>query len=774
MYSVVKVKPNSQPQGPRAALVYLYLCGAMHRRAWILLLSSLVGAAVVHLAPHMSNEAYWSVGSRNLGAEAAAIAASLGLKPGMTVCEMGPGDGTLLAKLYASVSPHGKLVAASPVEDELVRTACTAAHAKVQGELTTHLSSEEHWAPGLPNGTCDAIYVRFVVHILPNAALARYMVQWAQALSPGGRLLVVSLNESRTSLGSALTTVSTQDAQVAQMTASGFALIGIPSSHPFPYVDGCYQALYTPWSPLLLHRIAPSSTHIWRDIAPSWDALGAQVNTYHDDDLLDVVNRAFPHLTEKVKNFRTLIERTDIARLALMHLYGGIYADMDQFLLSPSTMHSMLRSGQAYLPLEKDTLIGQSILISPPRHPLWEALALAMVNNYDARCYETMNTGPDAVTNLWNGFCSKKALVLNRVRLHNGLTTGPVTWHMMTGYFTWKKQNNKKSSERKLGLKGCPFVKSAITCCTTSAQAPDLRSCAISKYGGGCSPNVNLTLTVGTVIETPSLRNGVLQRRHRERDACRNAAIHSRHTCMLNYIGDMLAVYPNSCSASSWARQKLRHTAAAAQCTNGTQVLCDQWCKAEIKPIRRSARRGPRMITLQGKVLENDQPYNYSTQGGTRYVHGANVPTGDLFWGVVGRKRVCGIQNASSILGEQCQWDAFLSVILVLRSTNSSYGGALSFRSIGLFRIDDRAVRAFSAQSFMHVDSIISFESPLQPYSCSHDTGMEDRVAEVTYQMDDQTSYRATLFGVPRTLLTAYAGYSRRGRELRLMRRIKH
>lgn len=87
----------------------------------------------------------------------------------------------------------------------------------------------------------------------------------------------------------------------------------------------------------------------------------------------------------------------------------------------------MLRSGLAFLPYEKGRLVGQSILISPPRHPLWARLATAMVDAYDSRCYETLNTGPDKLTSLWNAWCGGD--VMRGVVLHDGMIRGPVTMH---------------------------------------------------------------------------------------------------------------------------------------------------------------------------------------------------------------------------------------------------------------------------------------------------------------------------------------------------------
>lgn len=72
-------------------------------------------------------------------------------------------------------------------------------------------------------------------------------------------------------------------------------------------------------TPLLLHRIAPHDTSRWKVFSDSWEVLGARTTTYHDEDLIGLVQAAFPSLAPSVARMRTLIEKTDIARLALMH-----------------------------------------------------------------------------------------------------------------------------------------------------------------------------------------------------------------------------------------------------------------------------------------------------------------------------------------------------------------------------------------------------------------------------------------------------------------------
>ena len=218
-------------------------------------------------------------------------------------------------------------------------------------------------------------------------------------------------------------------------------------------------------TPLLLHRIAPRKTRMWKRYMSSWSSLGARVIEYHDEDLDRLVNAAFPELAKSTARMRTLIERTDIARLAVMHLYGGIYADLDMELLEPNLMHELVCTADVVVPFEKDRLVGQSILFSStPKHPLWRILATRMVHGYNPDCYETLNTGPDRLTLLWNEMCEGRHNALRNATLHRGLVRGPVTWHHTTGKRSWKRSSNNESALRKAGAFGCIFVRSNVTC----------------------------------------------------------------------------------------------------------------------------------------------------------------------------------------------------------------------------------------------------------------------------------------------------------------------
>ena len=102
--------------------------------------------------------------SEDLAQEAETYEVLMKLRPNsnMTICEMGSGDGALMALVGRSVMPGGHLVATAPGRGELSMTAKAAAAAGL-GRVRTFLATDSDWAPGLPPRSCDVIYSRMVI-----------------------------------------------------------------------------------------------------------------------------------------------------------------------------------------------------------------------------------------------------------------------------------------------------------------------------------------------------------------------------------------------------------------------------------------------------------------------------------------------------------------------------------------------------------------------------------------------------------------------------------
>ena len=202
---------------------------------------------------------YWVTGvyateSSDIVGEADSYANLLHLRPGMTICEMGAADGSLMARVGKHVMPGGTLIATSPSNAELRATAAAAAAAGL-GTVRTYLATSTDWAPGLPPDTCDAIYSRMVIHMVRDWTIQKYIPQWAAALKPNGRMFMTDHNPSDGRTGGPkrpiewrfgvvpMMWVLPQDTEVAQITKGGpFELLEGPFYHPFFY-NG-YGAVY--------------------------------------------------------------------------------------------------------------------------------------------------------------------------------------------------------------------------------------------------------------------------------------------------------------------------------------------------------------------------------------------------------------------------------------------------------------------------------------------------------------------------------------------------
>ncbi len=126
---------------------------------------------------------------------------------------------------------------------------------------------------------------------------------------------------------------------------------------------------------------------------------------YDDAQLRNLVACHFPRHLSLYDRFTRNLERIDFARYALMHVYGGIYADLDMECLRP--LDSLLRAdgpiigvepGEHGVLYQTERVLCNAILFSPPRHPLWRQLLDYIADNYRPHGNAVYNTGPMALT----------------------------------------------------------------------------------------------------------------------------------------------------------------------------------------------------------------------------------------------------------------------------------------------------------------------------------------------------------------------------------------
>jgi SAM-dependent methyltransferase len=133
----------------------------------------------------------WALGGCASGAspaEVERIAAALGLEPGMTVADVGAGEGDFAVELARLVGEQG-LVIATEVEEEMV----VELRERAEGEGITNLIAVlgDQDRTGLEAGCCDAVLLRLVYHHLEQPAPMRAGLR--RALKPGGRIAVIDI-----------------------------------------------------------------------------------------------------------------------------------------------------------------------------------------------------------------------------------------------------------------------------------------------------------------------------------------------------------------------------------------------------------------------------------------------------------------------------------------------------------------------------------------------------------------------------------------------------
>lgn len=118
--------------------------------------------------------------------EARALAEALGVRPGMCVADVGAGEGAMAEAMVAAVGPDGRVLA---TELSVERLGDLAARKSRRGLANLEVVVARSDDTGLPDGACDAVYLRHVFHHLPDRqAVAERL---ARATTPGARIAVI-------------------------------------------------------------------------------------------------------------------------------------------------------------------------------------------------------------------------------------------------------------------------------------------------------------------------------------------------------------------------------------------------------------------------------------------------------------------------------------------------------------------------------------------------------------------------------------------------------
>jgi protein-L-isoaspartate O-methyltransferase len=120
--------------------------------------------------------------------EADRIVGALAVRPGMSVADVGAGEGRYTTALAKQVGASGR-VYATEVESDKLEQIRKKVKADGIANVSTVLGDQDH--TGLPERCCDAILLRMVYHHFTDPSAMRRSL-WS-ALRPGGRVLVVEV-----------------------------------------------------------------------------------------------------------------------------------------------------------------------------------------------------------------------------------------------------------------------------------------------------------------------------------------------------------------------------------------------------------------------------------------------------------------------------------------------------------------------------------------------------------------------------------------------------
>ena len=174
--------------------------------------------------------------------EAEAVMAAAGVKPGMTVADIGAGEGYYTIRLAAKVGAKGRVLA-----EDIVRTYHDRLAERVYRDRLDNVSVKlgQPVDPGLPPGSFDRIFMVHMYHEIEEP----YEFLWnlRPGLAPDGLVAVVDADRPTQSHGTPPALLD------CEFKAVGFALA---QRKPMPQAGG-YLALYKAEGP----RPAPRDMH---------------------------------------------------------------------------------------------------------------------------------------------------------------------------------------------------------------------------------------------------------------------------------------------------------------------------------------------------------------------------------------------------------------------------------------------------------------------------------------------------------------------------------
>jgi ubiquinone/menaquinone biosynthesis C-methylase UbiE len=182
------------------------------------------------LLPGCGNWAGFGFDAR--GPEMPRIREVLRLERGMTVADIGAGKGELAAALAGEVGSDGRIFATDIDRDRIEALRAKFAREKLGNVVVVEGGASE---TRLPRACCDAIILRRAYHHLTQPKEMNASLR--EALRPGGVLAIIDLPPI---LGHGVRS----DRVIAEVTRSGFELVGLVEDWPGPWVLDTYCAIF--------------------------------------------------------------------------------------------------------------------------------------------------------------------------------------------------------------------------------------------------------------------------------------------------------------------------------------------------------------------------------------------------------------------------------------------------------------------------------------------------------------------------------------------------
>ena len=127
----------------------------------------------------------------------------------------------------------------------------------------------------------------------------------------------------------------------------------------------------------IIHQLAPTDTSkwhpLWSKCQQSWlkHFNNFEYKLWNNEDIDNLIQKQYPQYYQTYSEFPIHIMKIDFARLAILRLYGGIYADMDVFCYK--NFYHELTEADCYVvenPYGNDP-IENSLMASRPNHDFW-------------------------------------------------------------------------------------------------------------------------------------------------------------------------------------------------------------------------------------------------------------------------------------------------------------------------------------------------------------------------------------------------------------------